>query len=120
MQRGRCASTAVGSLGTYAAAALLLAQAACSSAASRGSGCEDCSPRVTATLPPRLVLVPDAGGSACPRTITDAGGNRLTLLRLLPNDRADYTIAPGVYGARENEALRLHCKDGTVVGLVHL
>ena len=120
MQRRRRVSTAVGSLGTYAAAALLLAQAACSSAASRGSECEDCSVRVTATLPQRLVLVPESGGSPCPRTITDAGGNRLTLLRTLPNDRADYRIAPGVYGARENEALRLNCKDGTVAGLVHL
>ena len=46
--------------------------------------------------------------------------NQLTLLRMLPNDRADYAITPGLYGARENEALRLHCKDGTVAGLVHL
>ena len=120
MHRGWHPSTAVGSLAAYAAAALLLAQAACFGSARQGTGCEDCSARVTATLPPRLVLVPESGGSPCPRTITDAGGNRLTLLRLLPNDRADYTIAPGVYGARENEALRVHCKDGTVAGLVHL
>ena len=120
MERGRSVNTAIGSLAACAAAALLLAQDACISTASRGTGCEDCSARVTATLPQRLVLVPDSGGSPCPRTITDAGGNRLTLLRLLPNDRADYTIAPGLYGARENEALRLHCKDGTVAGLVHL
>ena len=119
MQRGRSVSTAVGSMAAYAVV-LLFAQAACASAANRGTGCEDCSVRVTATLPQRLVLVPNAGGSPCPRAITDAGGNRLTLLRVLSNDRADYTIAPGLYGARENEALRLHCKDGTVAGLVHL
>ena len=119
MHRGRSVST-VGSLAAYAVAALLLVQVACSSATGRGTGCEDCSARVTPTLPPRLVLIPEAGGSPCPRAITDAGGNRLTLLRLLPNDRADYSIAPGIYGARENEALRVHCKDGTVAGLVHL
>ena len=119
LQRVRSVS-AGGSLAAYAAAALLLVQVACSSATGRGTECEDCSARVTATLPPRLVLTPESGGSLCPRVITDAGGNRLTLLRLLPNDRADYSIAPGVYGARENEALRVHCKDGTVAGLVHL
>ena len=113
-------STAVGSLAACAAATWLLAQAACFGSTRQGTGCEDCATRVTATLPPRLVLVPESGGSPCPRVITDAGGHRLTLLRLLSNDRADYSIAPGVYGARENEALRVHCKDGTVAGLVHL
>jgi len=120
MHRGWRPNTAVRSLAGYAAAALLLAQTACFAAGRQGTECEDCSARVTATLPQRLVLVPDAGGSPCPRTVTDAGGNRLTLLRVLPHDRADYTIAPGLYGARENEALRLDCKDGTVAGLVHL
>ena len=118
MQRGRSVST-VRSLAAFAAA-LLLAPVACAGTAHQGTGCEDCSARVTATLPPRFVLVPESGGSPCPRAITDAGGNRLTLLRMLPNDRADYAITPGLYGARENEALRLHCKDGTVAGLVHL
>jgi len=120
MHRGWRPNTAVESLAGYAAAALLLAQTACFAAGRQGTECEDCSARVTATLPQRLVLVPDSGGSPCPRTVTDAGGNRLTLLRVLPHDRADYTIAPGLYGARENEALRLDCKDGTVAGLVHL
>ena len=120
MRRGQSRSSAVRSLVACTATALLLEQAACFGAARQGSGCEDCSVRVTATLPQRLVLASESGGSPCPRTITDPGGNRLTLLRVLPNDRADYTIAPGLYGARENEALRLHCKDGTVAGLVHL
>jgi len=102
------------------AVALLLEQAACFGTAHQGTGCEDCSARTTATLPQRLVIAPESGVSPCPRVITDAGGNRLTLLRVLPSDRADYTITPGLYGARENEALRLHCKDGTVAGLVHL
>ena len=97
-----------------------LLPAACFGAARQGTGCEDCSPRVTATLPQRIVLVPESGDSRCPRTITDPGGNRLTLLRTLPNDRADYAITPGLYGARQNEALRIHCKDGMVEGLVHL
>ena len=87
---------AVGSLAAYAAAQLL-AQAACFSAARGGTGCEDCSARVTATLAQRLVLVEDSGGSSCPCAVTDAGGNRLTLLRVLPHDRADYKIAPGLH-----------------------
>ena len=120
MHRRWHATTAVGLLAGHAAAALLLAQPACFGAGRQSTECADCSARVTATLPQRLVLVPDSGGSPCPRTVTDAGGNRLTLLRVLPDDRADYSIAPGLYGARENEAVRVHCKDGTVVGLVHL
>ena len=118
MQPRRSVTTA-GSLAAYAVA-LLFTQVACSSATHSGTGCEDCSARVTATLPQRFVLVPESGGSPCPHVITDAGGSRLTLLRVLSNGRADYSITPGLYGARENEALRLHCADGTVAGLVHL
>ena len=120
MPRRWRSSTAVGSLATFAVPALLFTQAACSSATQGSSGCEDCSARVTATLPQRFVLVPESGGSPCPRAITDPAGNRLMLLRVLSNGRADYSIPSGLYGARANEALRLHCADGTVAGLVHL
>ena len=119
MQREQTANTTVRWLAALAVT-LLLEQAACFGTARQSTGCEDCSARTTATLPQRLVIAPESGGSSCPRVITDAGGNRLSLLRVLPNGRADYTVTPGLYGARENEALRLHCKDGTVAGLVHL
>jgi len=118
MQRGRRVRITARRLASLAVAPLL--EAACVGTAHQSTGCEDCSARTTATLPQRLVIAPESGGSSCPRVITDPGGHRLTLLRVLPNDRADYTITPGLYGARENEALRLHCKDGTVAGLVHL
>ena len=118
MQRGRRVRITARRLASLAVALLL--EAACVGTAHQSTGCEDCSARTTATLPQRLVIPPESAGSSCPRVITDPGGHRLTLLRMLPNDRADYTITPGLYGARENEALRLHCKDGTVAGLVHL
>lgn len=121
MQRRQKPGTTVRCLAAFVVT-LLLEQAACFGTAhpGTGTGCEDCSARTTATLPQRLVMSPESGGSSCPRVITDPGGNRLTLLRTLPNDRADYAITPGLYGARDNEALRVHCKDGTVAGLVHL
>ena len=119
MQRGQKTRITVRCLAAFVVT-LLLEQAACFGTTNQSSGCEDCSVRTTATLQQRLVIAPESGSSSCPRVITDAAGNRLTLLRILPNDRADYAITPGLYGARENEALRVHCKDGTVAGLVHL
>lgn len=82
------------------------------------TGCEDCNARVTRSLPSRVTAVDVATDGGCPRTVTvPSDSAHLSLVRSLPNGRADYALAVGQYGAREGELLRIHCVDGTVAGL---
>lgn len=76
--------------------------------------------RGTKTLPSRLELLSDSTSLSerCPKLVRDpADRATMPLVRSLPNGRADYEIN-GRYQAKPNELIRIHCRDGSVAGLV--
>ncbi len=98
--------------------ALLLA-AACGSANTPFNA----TPRPLAGLPASLTPPPGANdGTACRSPLTDpADGSQLVLERSWRRDGAsigDYRPAPGKYGLREGEFLRVDCGTWTPLGAV--